>query len=307
MTTNNGEPGGGVQVRIRGGTSISASNDPLYVIDGVPLQNEAPVAGAMINGVNAALPRNPLNSINPNDIESITVLKDASATAIYGSRGANGVVLIQTKRGARRQLDARVRHVRRGVERGASTSTSSTATSTAPSSQQQIAAGKLPATQTALNRHGEHRLGARRSRAPATRTNHNVVVLRRHAADEVSRVAELLRPEGRRHRQRPQALSGAPERAHLAIDGKLNLDAQPDRVAREQRLPRHARTAAASRAACSRTWRSSIRRSRSRVLDTATGQTKFYEIGDGAQACATRSHSRSRSPTAPRRIASSAT
>jgi len=101
MTTNNGEPGGGIQVRIRGGTSITASNDPLYVIDGVPLQNESPVAGAMINGVNAALPRNPLNSINPNDIESITVLKDASATAIYGSRGANGVVLVQTKRGGR--------------------------------------------------------------------------------------------------------------------------------------------------------------------------------------------------------------
>jgi TonB-dependent starch-binding outer membrane protein SusC len=101
MTTNSGEPGGGAQVRIRGGTSIQASNNPLYVVDGVPLQNETTVAGASINGVNAALPRNPLNSINPNDIESITVLKDASATAIYGSRGANGVVLIQTKRAAR--------------------------------------------------------------------------------------------------------------------------------------------------------------------------------------------------------------
>ena len=101
MTTNSGEPGGGMQVRIRGGTSIQASNNPLYVVDGVPLQDENPVARASINGVNAALPRNPLNSINPNDIESITVLKDASATAIYGSRGANGVVLVQTKRGAR--------------------------------------------------------------------------------------------------------------------------------------------------------------------------------------------------------------
>jgi iron complex outermembrane receptor protein len=101
MTTNSGEPGGGMQVRIRGGTSIQASNNPLYVVDGVPLQNESTVAGASIEGVSAALPRNPLNSINPNDIESITVLKDASATAIYGSRGANGVVLVQTKRGAR--------------------------------------------------------------------------------------------------------------------------------------------------------------------------------------------------------------
>jgi iron complex outermembrane receptor protein len=101
MVQNNGEPGAGAQIRIRGGTSISASNDPLYVVDGVPLQNESTTPGAAgIGSINPALPRNPLNAINPNDIESITVLKDASATAIYGSRGANGVVLIQTKRGA---------------------------------------------------------------------------------------------------------------------------------------------------------------------------------------------------------------
>jgi iron complex outermembrane receptor protein len=99
MVTNNGEPGGGAQIRIRGGTSISASNDPLYVVDGIPLQNETSVAGAYGLEINPALARSPLNTINPNDIESITVLKDASATAIYGSRGANGVILIQTRRG----------------------------------------------------------------------------------------------------------------------------------------------------------------------------------------------------------------
>jgi iron complex outermembrane receptor protein len=100
MVTNNGEPGGGAQIRVRGGTSISASNDPLYVVDGIPLQNENTVADAFgASAVNKALPRSPINSINPNDIESITVLKDASATAIYGSRGANGVILIQTRRG----------------------------------------------------------------------------------------------------------------------------------------------------------------------------------------------------------------
>ncbi len=99
MTANNGEPGAGTQIRVRGGTSISASNEPLYVVDGVPLQNEETSPGAAgIGSINPQLSRNPLNSINPNDIESITVLKDASATAIYGSRGANGVVLIQTKR-----------------------------------------------------------------------------------------------------------------------------------------------------------------------------------------------------------------
>jgi iron complex outermembrane receptor protein len=102
MTTNNGEPGAGMQIRVRGGTSISASNEPLYVIDGVPLQNEDVVArGRDLGGINAPLNRSPLNTINPGDIESITVLKDASATAIYGSRGANGVILIETKRGTR--------------------------------------------------------------------------------------------------------------------------------------------------------------------------------------------------------------
>jgi TonB-linked SusC/RagA family outer membrane protein len=98
IVQNNGGPGAGVQVRIRGGTSISASNDPLYVIDGVPINN-APVEPTSL-GQNNSLPRDPLSLINPNDIESITVLKDASATAIYGSRGANGVVQITTRRGS---------------------------------------------------------------------------------------------------------------------------------------------------------------------------------------------------------------
>lgn len=88
ISTNSGEPGGGARVRIRGGTSINASNEPLYVIDGVPIDNEGIGSG-----------RNPLNFLNPSDIETFTVLKDASATAIYGSRGANGVIIITTKKG----------------------------------------------------------------------------------------------------------------------------------------------------------------------------------------------------------------
>lgn len=102
IVQNSGEPGAGSQVRIRGGTSINASNDPLYVVDGVPLQNDGIAPGGSMPSFNAALGRDPLNSINPDDIESVTILKDASATAIYGSRGANGVVLVQTKRGANR-------------------------------------------------------------------------------------------------------------------------------------------------------------------------------------------------------------
>jgi TonB-dependent starch-binding outer membrane protein SusC len=93
-------PGGGVAVRIRGGNSISGGNEPLYVIDGFPVYNsgnEVNPGGGQFNEFRVA--PNPLASINPNDIESIEILKDASATAIYGSRGANGVVLITTKRG----------------------------------------------------------------------------------------------------------------------------------------------------------------------------------------------------------------
>jgi TonB-linked SusC/RagA family outer membrane protein len=105
IALNNGEPGAGQQVRIRGGTSISASNEPLYVIDGVPVQNvnTEPGGGIDIGGA-PSLPRSPLNLINPSDIESITILKDASAAAIYGSRAANGVVLIETKKGQRGAL-----------------------------------------------------------------------------------------------------------------------------------------------------------------------------------------------------------
>lgn len=97
---NNGEPGAGVQILVRGGSSISNTNDPLYVVDGVPIYNaSSEPPGYGVAGNSASLPRNPLNLLNPSDIASITVLKDASATAIYGSRAANGVILIETKKG----------------------------------------------------------------------------------------------------------------------------------------------------------------------------------------------------------------
>jgi TonB-linked SusC/RagA family outer membrane protein len=88
ITSNGGQPGSGSTIRIRGGSSLNASNDPLIVIDGVPLDQ---------GGINGA--GNPLSFINPNDIESFTVLKDASAAAIYGTRAANGVIVITTKKG----------------------------------------------------------------------------------------------------------------------------------------------------------------------------------------------------------------
>lgn len=86
--TTDGAPGGGSSIRIRGGSSLGASNDPLIVIDGMPISND-----------NVGGSRSILSSINPNDIDSFSILKDASATAIYGSRASNGVIIITTKKG----------------------------------------------------------------------------------------------------------------------------------------------------------------------------------------------------------------
>ena len=96
VISNDGTPGGGAQIRIRGGSSLNASNDPLIVIDGLAIDN---------NGVKGM--SNGLSLVNPEDIETFTVLKDASATAIYGSRASNGVIIITTKKGkaGMRQLD----------------------------------------------------------------------------------------------------------------------------------------------------------------------------------------------------------
>lgn len=92
QVVSSGEPGGSSSIRIRGGTSVNASNEPLFVVDGVPL---APGGGLSAG-------RSPLNFINPDDIARVTVLKDAASTAIYGSRGANGVIIVETKTGTAR-------------------------------------------------------------------------------------------------------------------------------------------------------------------------------------------------------------
>lgn len=112
ITGGNGAPGGGGEIRIRGGSSLSANNSPLIVVDGLPLDQRG------VQGV-----RNQLNAINPNEIEDFVILKDASATAIYGSRASNGVILITTKKGKRNSelkfeygLDASVGTVREFVD-----------------------------------------------------------------------------------------------------------------------------------------------------------------------------------------------
>ncbi len=99
ITQSSGEPGAGISLRIRGTGSVRSNNSPLFVIDGVPVSNENVSASTADIGVGTGGSKNPLNFLNPNDIESMSILKDASATAIYGSRGANGVVIITTKSG----------------------------------------------------------------------------------------------------------------------------------------------------------------------------------------------------------------
>src|SRR4051812_20429337 len=101
VTTASSAPGAGISIRVRGGSSVTGNNEPLYVIDGFPVENDAtsqaPTSGGRDSSV--TVPSNPLATLNPSDIQSIEILKDASATSIYGARGANGVILITTKRG----------------------------------------------------------------------------------------------------------------------------------------------------------------------------------------------------------------
>ena len=99
VTTASSEPGGAISIRIRGSSSITGNSEPLYVIDGFPIENDIEGSSVGNGGRDRTTPANPLVTLNPGDIESISILKDASSTAIYGARGANGVVIITTKQG----------------------------------------------------------------------------------------------------------------------------------------------------------------------------------------------------------------
>jgi len=99
IINNSGQPGGAATIKIRGNSAITGSGLPLFVVDGVPLDNRSARPGLVVTGLGTSPDGNPLNFLNPADIASMEVLKDASATAIYGSRAAYGVVIINTKRG----------------------------------------------------------------------------------------------------------------------------------------------------------------------------------------------------------------
>jgi len=114
VTQASSAPGGGISVRVRGTTSINGNTEPLYVIDGFPIENDIAAASPGNGGREGGIaPSNPLAGLNPADIESLQILKDASATAIYGARGANGVVIITTRSGKVGE-GARSRHAERG-------------------------------------------------------------------------------------------------------------------------------------------------------------------------------------------------
>jgi iron complex outermembrane receptor protein len=117
VTPSSGEPGAGATIAIRGAGSIRSGDGPLYVVDGVPLDNSGGTSGGYGVGAGMSSARNPLAFLNPADIENISVLKDASSAAIYGSRGANGVILITTRKGRKGQ----------GIQFSSNTSISSTA------------------------------------------------------------------------------------------------------------------------------------------------------------------------------------
>ena len=99
ITQNSGAPGMAPSIRVRGASSINSGTNPLYVVDGIPIEDATPTGNGEYGAKNLDYNMNPLNTINPNDIASVEVLKDAASAAIYGSRGANGVVLITTKQG----------------------------------------------------------------------------------------------------------------------------------------------------------------------------------------------------------------
>lgn len=117
VTPSSGEPGAGATINIRGAGSIRSGDGPLYVVDGIPLDNGGGTSGGYGVGAGNSSARNPLAFLNPQDIENISVLKDASSAAIYGSRGANGVILITTRKGRKGQ----------GVQFSANTSLATTA------------------------------------------------------------------------------------------------------------------------------------------------------------------------------------
>jgi iron complex outermembrane receptor protein len=298
IVANNDEPNGNAQIRIRGRTSISASNDPLYVIDGVPLQNDNAVASGVAIGGSSAIGRSPLNSLNPSDIASVTVLKDASATAIYGSRGANGVVLIETKKGS---AGASQFEYDGYVAAGMAANSYDLLTGSEYKSfvQKQIAAGKLPASRANTLGAADTDWEKELLRTSWTQ-NHNLSLSGGTPTTRYRATLNYFEQQGivisnglRRYQGRVNASNSA---FGDKLQSSLNLPSRASSTTTSSTTPPD------STAACSPTWCRSIPPSR-----CATPTARSTKSGPAPSRSATRSPSRARSLIRPPRIAHWAT
>ncbi len=282
VTLNNGEPGAGAQIRIRGGTSISGSNDPLYVIDGVPIDNSA-VDPAGFNTGNAggdAPGRNPLNLLNPADVETITVLKDASATAIYGSRGANGVVLIETKKGRANGSDAE-------YEFYAAESSPYKYLDVLSGDEyrnfikQQVAAGNLP--QSRLDAQGTANTNWEKEMTQTAPTyNHNLSFSGGNTESRYRASLNYLNQQGIVLSNGLERLQGRLNGTHSAFDNKLRLGVNLTAAQNKNDYLQYEQQEGFEGGV----FQNMVQFNPTRPVyttDPATGQTVFYEIGPGAQ------------------------
>jgi TonB-linked SusC/RagA family outer membrane protein len=286
MVSNSGEPGSGAQIRIRGGTSISASNEPLYVIDGVPISNaQTEASGVGPTGQTAsedvALPRSPLNLLNPSDIESITILKDASATAIYGARGANGVILIETKRGlsgkptitydgyvassqATKGLDVLNGDEYRTFIQG------------------EVAAGRLPATRLATLG-TENTDWAKAIERTAVTHNHNLSFAGGATNTQYRASLNYMNTEGVILENGLNRIQGRLNAAHQAFENKLRLGLNLTSSQVNNNYVSFENTAGFEGGIFTNVAYFNPTRPIT-VTDPGTGQTVYYEIGPGRQA-----------------------
>ena len=282
VTSNNGEPGAGAQIRIRGGTSISGSNDPLYVIDGVPIDNAAvdPNGFNTGNSGGEAPARSPLNLLNPADIETITVLKDASATAIYGSRGANGVVLIETKKGSSSGNNSE-------YEFYAATSSPYSYIDVLSGSeykafiQQQVTAGNLP--QSRLDAQGSANTNWEKEMTrTATTMNHNLSFAGGGAATRYRASLNYLNQDGIVLSSGLQRVQGRINGTHNALNDKLRLGVNLTAAQNKNDYLQYEQQEGFEGGA----FQNMIQFNPTRPVfttDPATGQRVYYEIGPGAQ------------------------
>ena len=282
VTSNNGEPGAGAQIRIRGGTSISGSNDPLYVIDGVPIDNAAvdPVGFNTGNAGFEAPGRNPLNLLNPADIQTITVLKDASATAIYGSRGANGVVLIETKKGTSNgsNMEYEFYEARSSPYKYLDVLNGAEYISFV---KQQIAAGNLPASRLATEGTASTNWEKELTRSAPTQ-NHNLSFAGGNTDTRYRASLNYMDQEGIVLANGLKRLQGRLNGSHNTFNDKLRLNLNLTAAQNKNNYLQYEQQEGFEGGV----FQNMVQFNPTHpvfVTDAATGQQKYYEIGVGAQ------------------------